>query len=1058
MESDMANKMTRDFFKDLDEQELTTLQTASLLGERFRLDHLLELTPFKPSKILNIIRRMVRQNLIKEKSGIAEGIYSFAKRESRDIILESIEIRKKELLISQIAHYFEKELPDDDQKALILVDLYLSCDKEGTNYFPYMKKAADLLISAHKTQDALFLYEQMMNSLIATDNAESLETILFIDTVISYAPIAVNLRPPEVILPFIMKAKHAAELLKNNKALAMLELCLGRLYLSQGDSAKASAHYNEGWNSAQNTGDGPLIRKTSKLAALTLFWQGKMTDAIKMYERTLGDREEILPDLQDIWAHLMLAYCYGITGRIARGVGLAKAIRESVISKGSLKGEAFADAVIAQILLEVRHLEEAKTHVNSALRIGEQIGHDFVLWMAKPCKAYEAYTKGDLKTARSFMESALNHAEALGQAHYPSPWIIEILWSFDNAHVEPIKGYSFQSEVARLITWPDIYMKGAALRYHALDKKSSGLAGDEIIELLRQSQDLLTEAGACVELGRTNIELIKLLVENNEKDEAEDLAKKTYLTLTNIDPSLFPSELLCLIPDRPSENRIFNGLHAISKLSVTIDFQQSHSSYLGTIATLLTDMFGAERSAILLTQKQELHDPLNIAATRNFSTEDVVALLNSSMRAVMKAAVEKKETVVIADIVNDHTLVREIETGLGIKSVACTPLVVTGTVIGMLYADNRLLKGIFSKDDILIMNAVASQVALFLKASTLSRELDDFRNVFNEDASCAGQSELQSWFPQIVGSSTTIRNALSRAKKVSGTDATVLILGETGVGKELIARAIHQNSDRAKRPFISVNVSALTESLLTNELFGHEKGAFTGAEKVRIGRFEMADRGTIFLDEIGDLSLEAQVKLLRVLQEGEFERVGGTQLIRSDFRLIAATNRNLVEMIAKGDFRSDLFYRINIYPIEIPPLRGREGDIEELVLYFVKRYSRMHRKTVKRVPESEMKKLVAYSWPGNIRELEHTVERAVILSEKGNLSFADIGQTHLVVPGEQEATPTELLPLDEIERRHIAAVLHHAKWRIRGKQGAAEILGLKPTTLEFRMKKLGIRK
>jgi transcriptional regulator with GAF, ATPase, and Fis domain len=291
---------------------------------------------------------------------------------------------------------------------------------------------------------------------------------------------------------------------------------------------------------------------------------------------------------------------------------------------------------------------------------------------------------------------------------------------------------------------------------------------------------------------------------------------------------------------------------------------------------------------------------------------------------------------------------------------------------------------------------------------------------------------------------------------VSGTDATVLLLGATGVGKELIARAIHQHSNRADKPFITVNVSALTENLLTSELFGHEKGAFTSAERTKIGRFEMADKGTIFLDEVGDLSMEAQVKLLRVLQEGEFERVGGNETIRSDFRLIAATNRNLPDMVARGDFRSDLFYRISIFPIDIPPLGERKDDIPGLAIHFVKKYAAKHRKGVKRIPDIDMKKLMSYSWPGNIRELEHIIERALILSQDGIISIPDFEEPHLIAPEPDDPSQTELLPLDEIERRHITTVLDHVRWRIRGERGASEILGLKPSTLEFRMKKLGI--
>jgi len=354
------------------------------------------------------------------------------------------------------------------------------------------------------------------------------------------------------------------------------------------------------------------------------------------------------------------------------------------------------------------------------------------------------------------------------------------------------------------------------------------------------------------------------------------------------------------------------------------------------------------------------------------------------------------------------------------------------------------------------MTAIATQVALYLNITTYHRELYSSKIPSEVMASYPEKIDSNNEFPQIVGKSKAIKSALDKIKKVSDTDATVLIFGKTGVGKELIAKAIHQNSRRADKPFIIVNISALSESLLPSELFGHEKGAFTNAGKEKIGRFEMAHMGTIFLDEIGDLSSEAQVKLLRVLQEGEFERVGGTQTIHSDFRLIAATNRNLPDMVARGNFRSDLFYRINIFPIEIPPLRERKEDIPSLAFYFLQKYAAKHQKEVPEICGYEIKKLLEYSWPGNIRELEHIIERSLILSENEEFLIPDF-EIAPISPGRNQ-NKTELVTLDEISRRHIIMILNHAKWRIRGERGAAKILGLKPSTLEYRIKKLGIKK
>ncbi len=307
-------------------------------------------------------------------------------------------------------------------------------------------------------------------------------------------------------------------------------------------------------------------------------------------------------------------------------------------------------------------------------------------------------------------------------------------------------------------------------------------------------------------------------------------------------------------------------------------------------------------------------------------------------------------------------------------------------------------------------------------------------------------------FEEIIGSASSLKKVLKSVERVAPTDSTVLITGETGTGKELIARAIHNLSPRKQRPLVKVNCAAIPGGLIESELFGHEKGAFTGALARKMGRFEVADKGTIFLDEIGELPLDLQSKLLRVLQEGEFERVGGTQTFKIDVRVIAATNRNLEQLSKAGQYRPDLYYRLNVFPIHLPALREREEDIPLLVQYFVQKHGMRLGKKIDRISDRMMSTLQRYQWPGNIRELEHVIERAVILSEGTELEPID-----WLSPAPNTALANgKTLTLEEMERQHICDVLEQTSWRVSGDKGAAAILGLKPTTLEARMKKLGI--
>jgi transcriptional regulator with GAF, ATPase, and Fis domain len=310
--------------------------------------------------------------------------------------------------------------------------------------------------------------------------------------------------------------------------------------------------------------------------------------------------------------------------------------------------------------------------------------------------------------------------------------------------------------------------------------------------------------------------------------------------------------------------------------------------------------------------------------------------------------------------------------------------------------------------------------------------------------------------PEIVGRSPAIGRVLEKIAQVAGTDSTVLVRGETGTGKELIARAIHRESARRDQPLIAVNCGAIASGLVESELFGHEKGAFTGAVARKTGKFELADGGTLFLDEIGDLSLELQVKLLRVLQEGEIMRVGGTESIRVDVRIVAATHRDLSAMVQRGEFRQDLYYRLNVFPILVPSLRERKEDIPLLASHFTALYAARLGKRVEVIPPEVLDRLGRFTWPGNIRELANVIERSVIVSEGGALQLAEWATgAHVPVSpaGPGVASAAQLI---EVERQHILATLERSRWKVSGPGGAAESLGLKPTTLEARMKKLGI--
>ena len=306
----------------------------------------------------------------------------------------------------------------------------------------------------------------------------------------------------------------------------------------------------------------------------------------------------------------------------------------------------------------------------------------------------------------------------------------------------------------------------------------------------------------------------------------------------------------------------------------------------------------------------------------------------------------------------------------------------------------------------------------------------------------------------IVGASDVLKYVMYRVEQVAATSASVLLLGETGTGKELIARAIHNESPRRHKKFVVVNCGALPPTLIESELFGRERGAFTGAHNSQAGRFELADGGTIFLDEIGELPLELQPKLLRVLQEGQVERLGGVRTVQTDVRIIAATNRNLVDDVRSGKFRQDLFYRLNVFPITLPALRERRDDLPALLHHFCDRLGRQLGRPIDRIASGSLEALQRYDWPGNIRELENVIQQAVILSRNGVLDLSDFAGEG--IHRDTPPVPEDLYSLADVQRAHIQRVLQSTHWRIEGATGAAKILGLCPSTLRTRMRKLGI--
>jgi formate hydrogenlyase transcriptional activator len=390
----------------------------------------------------------------------------------------------------------------------------------------------------------------------------------------------------------------------------------------------------------------------------------------------------------------------------------------------------------------------------------------------------------------------------------------------------------------------------------------------------------------------------------------------------------------------------------------------------------------------------------------------------------------------------------------GVQSFCWLPLTTARRRLGALAFTSKQ-PAAYDAPDLDFLQQVANQVAVAVENALAFQEIQALNDqLHRENVYLEEEVRAENNFGEIVGESVALRRMLKAVETVAPTDSTVLICGETGTGKELVARALHELSPRQGRTFVKLNCAAIPTGLLESELFGHEKGAFTGAISPKVGRFELAHRGTLFLDEVGDIPPELQPKLLRVLQEQEFERLGGTRTIRVDVRLVAATNRDLARMVAEGAFRADLYYRLNVFPVALPPLRERPDDIPRLARHFTQRFARRMGRRIEAIPSAVMDALVRYSWPGNVREMQNVIERAVILSP-GPALQVPLGDLQ-AAPAQGQGPAAAPGTLADAERDHILGVLRETGWVLGGPTGAAARLGMKRTTLQSKMKKLGI--
>ena len=847
---------------------------------------------------------------------------------------------------------------------------------------------------------------------------------------------------------FLQTANKLSEELGDKRSHALINLHLGRIYYFAEQRSKAIEVFVKGKAEAEEIGDEDILDQAAEFIGLYYFIQGQFSKAQRYFERAVqvfesSDKSSVINPSGPMW----LSYCYSYLGQFHLAIGTLDYYHRLAIERSDNTLATTLRSVLGVTLVRIKKNKEAGFHLSGALQEAKKTGNALAGYFAKGGLCFHHLSENRVKEARQWLAQAVDDGASSGLIRqYASPIILETLFEFHIRNVEPLPQLNYQTEIARTMQEPNIHLKGVALRLKAKEALSMGGDMETVRENLESSESFLKATEDPLQLAKTRIELARLALKNNDQKLARNIALKAWKGFSGHANVFYPDDLRHLQVvrsddsqgDETREELIEMFISMIQDLIPSADLESLF--YRTIIAT--NRFFGAERGGIFWLAKDEQQIQHTLRASYNLSQSDVDSgRFKSSLSVIFKAFRENQPQI------KRYESYDQLQSQ--VKAVLCIPFSTGGNVQGVLYHDNSYVNDCFNYFNSSQLLRIAHSLNQFVSQITdFSKRIQDKARINLEQIGILGNHE-------IITESPVMLKVLEQADQIATSESTALILGETGVGKELLARRIHQMSLRAENPMVVVEPSSISENLVESELFGHEKGAFTGADHQKIGRLELAHKGTLFIDEVGEIPGSIQVKLLRALQEKTMIRVGGSKTITSEFRLIAATNRDLADEVKAGRFREDLYYRLNVIPIIIPPLRDRPEDILKLANIFLERFAEKYKRPLYSLTEGDKQSLLDYNWPGNVRELKNVMERTAVL-------FSDTSsETGLVKPGTNSSKATgpfsDKPSLDEIQRRYINHILESTNGKLSGDGGACEILGIKRSSLYNRMKKLGIR-
>ncbi|MBU2515409.1 sigma 54-interacting transcriptional regulator [bacterium] len=1013
-------------------QHILTL--AAFFEDHFEIDWILEQVNLKATQVLIALDEGVKAGFLRE---IDPATYCFVSKHKRIKLLSGFKKPELERRHRIIANILLLDFAGDYKKACFLAPhlLYLFNDLHGCRW---LLAACDIYLRELRTPEAMQCYYKALDDLSLQSGDDA--SILFVETLVKYSESRLHGYNIEKTGLALERGVGFAEKLrwKTQQGYLTLLLAVNHWYREQYD--QAGEQLRKGLALLKNNNDPGLQQTILDCSYLFHYWRGCFSAAVSLYEESVADVEEYTLNRNTLLTEALVGVCYAYCGQVTQGLGMLDAIQSHCLNKGLLNIAEYTRMCIAHTLLNIGCVDDALQYLNRSTEQTELAFDGFLrLWLTL-MQAFAHYLKGDNETSLGFLKQFLEINRSTPSAMLPTSYLLELSWAAHRGLYPAEKLLSLEKEIKRAETGGSTYYRGMGHRFRAFLQQQQEQSSQVVLQSLNLSLQCMEQSGHVIGIAKTRLEIARQYLLLGDKTKAEEMTEAAAKTMPLLDKSLIPDELRPLMKDLFQDDHLLKEILTLGRQIVTIRNNKELVQYIISAANRIT---GAERGAIFDFDKRGGN--LNLRAAKNLTIDDVGRpVFRSSLAIIKKAALTGEGLIQKAE---------DASTG-SIRSCIAIPMALNDEIVGVLYHDNRLLTNVFHESFLEILAYFAALAAIAMDNAhiyeenrRLTQKLMEKNRYYEKQQIAIMNSH------QFIGESQAMKKVFSQIDQVAATDTTVLITGETGVGKELVAESIHRLSDRKDKPFIRVNCSAFSGELVASELFGHEKGAFTGADQRRIGRFELADGGTLFLDEIGEIPLDVQVRLLRTLQTREYERLGGSKTLQSDFRLITATNRNLGEAIQNRSFREDLFYRLNVFPIIVPPLRERKDDIPLLAAHFVRYYSSKIGKKPEKIKTAVIRDMMANDWPGNVRELKNSIERGVILNTGLDFRISEVNDK----PSNLSILAKDLT-LKEAERTHILWALEKSGWKIQGRGGCAQLLDIHHNTLKSRMKKLNIKR